>query len=113
VTVTLARRADIDLAAFHRVAWEGEDVAIAPEALAVVGQRRGELLTLVAADPTRKLYGINVHAGDGSDRLMTEAEQRDYARGLHSATSFGEPLPRRAVVRPGAHPPEPDAHQVS
>jgi histidine ammonia-lyase len=97
VTVPLARRADIDLAAFHRVAWEGEDVAIAPEALAVVGQRRAELLALVAADPTRKLYGINVHAGDGSDRLMTEAEQRDYARGLHSATSFGEPLPRRVV----------------
>jgi histidine ammonia-lyase len=97
VTVTLARRADISLDAFTRVAWEGEDVAIAPEALAVVTRRRGELLALVAADPARKLYGINVHAGDGSDRLMTEAEQRDYARGLHSATSFGEPLPRRVV----------------
>jgi histidine ammonia-lyase len=97
VTVTLARRADISLDAFSRVAWEGEDVAIAPEALAVVARRRQELLALVAADPARKLYGINVHAGDGSDRLMTEAEQRDYARGLHSATSFGEPLPRRVV----------------
>jgi histidine ammonia-lyase len=97
VTVTLARRADISLAAFQRVAWAGEDVAIAPEALAVVAQRRQELLALIAADPTRKLYGVNVHAGDGSDRLMTEAEQRDYARGLHSATSFGEPLPGRVV----------------
>ncbi len=97
MTVTLARRADISLDAFSRVAWEGEDVAIAPEALAVVARRRQELLALVAADPARKLYGINVHAGDGSDRLMTEAEQRDYARGLHSATSFGEPLPRRVV----------------
>ena len=63
----------------------------------MVARRREELLALVAADPARKLYGINVHAGDGSDRLMTEAEQRDYARGLHSATSFGEPLPRRVV----------------
>jgi histidine ammonia-lyase len=97
VTVTLARRADISLDAFARVAWEGEDVAVAPEALAVVARRREQLLALVAADPTRKLYGVNVHAGDGSDRLMTEAEQRDYARGLHSATSFGEPLPRRVV----------------
>jgi histidine ammonia-lyase len=97
VTVTLARRADISLDAFARVAWEGDDVAIAPEALAVVARRRAQLLALVAADPTRKLYGVNVHAGDGSDRLMTEAEQRDYARGLHSATSFGEPLPRRVV----------------
>ncbi len=97
MTVTLARRADISLDAFTRVAWEGEDVAIAPEALEVVARRREEFLALVAADPARKLYGINVHAGDGSDRLMTEAEQRDYARGLHSATSFGEPLPRRVV----------------
>jgi histidine ammonia-lyase len=97
MTVTLARRADISLDAFARVAWEGEDVVIAPEALAVVARRREELLALVAADPARKLYGVNVHAGDGSDRLMTEAEQRDYARGLHSATTFGEPLPRRVV----------------
>ena len=67
------------------------------EALAEVGRRREQFLALVAADPGRKLYGVNVHAGDGSDRLMTEAEQRDYERGLHSGTSFGEPLPRRVV----------------
>ena len=33
MTVTLARRTDIGLAAFARVAWQGETVAIAPEAL--------------------------------------------------------------------------------
>jgi histidine ammonia-lyase len=97
MTVALRRRADIDLAAFRRVAWEEQPVAIAPEALAEVGRRRRQFLALVAADPSRKLYGVNVHAGDGSDRVMTEAEQRDYARGLHSATSFGEPLPRRVI----------------
>jgi histidine ammonia-lyase len=97
VTVTLERRADTDLAAFTRVAWVGEDVAIAPAALDVVARRRAEFLALVAADPSRKLYGVNVHAGDSSDRLMTEAEQRGYARGLHSATSFGDPFPRRVV----------------
>jgi histidine ammonia-lyase len=97
MTVTLERRADIDLAAFARVAWGGEDVTIAPAALKVMARRRDEFLALVAADPGRKLYGVNVHAGDGSDRLMTEAEQRGYARGLHSATSFGDPFPRRVV----------------
>jgi histidine ammonia-lyase len=97
VTVTLARRADICLQAFARVAWQAEQVAIAPEALEVVARRRDEFLALVAVKPTRKFYGVNVHAGDGSDRVMTEAEQLDYARGLHSATSFGEPLPRRVV----------------
>ncbi|HEY2321017.1 MAG TPA: aromatic amino acid lyase [Solirubrobacteraceae bacterium] len=97
MTVTLACRADIDLAAFARVAWDGEAVAVAPAALADVARRREEFLALVASDPTRKLYGVNVHAGDGSDRVMTEAEQSDYSRGLHSATSFGEPFPRRVV----------------
>jgi len=97
VTLTLGRRADIDLAAFARVAWDGEDVAVAPAALEVVARRRREFLALVAADPGRKLYGVNVHAGDGSDRVMTEAEQRGYARGLHSATSFGDAFPRRVV----------------
>ncbi len=58
-------------------------------------RRRSEFLALVARDPARRYYGVNVHAGDGSDRVMTEAEQRGYERGLHSGTSFGEPLPRR------------------
>ncbi len=97
MTVTLERRADIDLAAFARVAWAGENVTLAPAAVEAIARRREEFLALVAADPTRKLYGVNVHAGDGSDRLMTEAEQRGYARGLHSATSFGDPFPRRVV----------------
>jgi len=97
VTVTLARRADIDLPAYTRVAWGEEPVSVAPEALAEVGRRRAQFLALVAAAPDRKIYGVNVHAGDGSDRLMTEAEQLDYARGLHSATSFGEPFPRRVL----------------
>jgi histidine ammonia-lyase len=97
VTVTLACRADIDLAAYTRVAWDEEPVAITAAALTEVAWRRERFLALVAADPTRKIYGVNVHAGDGSDRLMTEAEQRDYARGLHSATSFGEPFPRRVI----------------
>lgn len=65
--------------------------------LAEAARRRRQLLAFVAANPDRKLYGINVHAGDGSDRLMTEAEQRDNERGLHGGTSFGEPLGRRVV----------------
>ncbi len=97
MTVVVARRADIDLDSFARAAWEGEDVAVTADALAEVARRREQLLALVAANPGRKLYGVNVHAGDGSNRLMTEAEQRDYERGLHAGTSFGEPLPVRVV----------------
>ena len=97
MTVTLARRADIDLAAYARVAWDEEPVAVTADALAEVGRRREQFLALIAGDPARKIYGVNVHAGDGSDRVMTDAEQLDYARGLHSATSFGPPFPRRVI----------------
>ena len=97
MTVTIGGRADICLQSFRRVAWEGEGVEVSPEALRVVARRRREFLEFVAAHPDRKFYGVNVHAGEGSNRVLTEAEQRDYERGLHSGTSFGEPLPRRVV----------------
>ena len=80
-----------------RVAWEEEAVEVSPDALALVARRRHEFLEFVAAHPDRKFYGVNVHAGEGSDRLLSPAEQRDYERGLHAGTSFGEPLPRRVV----------------
>jgi histidine ammonia-lyase len=97
VTVVLGTRADINLEAYTRVAWGDEDVAVAEPALAQVSRRRAELLELVGADPQRRFYGVNVHAGDWSNRVMTEEEQRSYERGLHSSTSFGEALPRRVV----------------
>jgi histidine ammonia-lyase len=98
MTVALARRADIDLAAFRRAAWEEEPVTVDAGALAEVDRRRRQFLHFIDAHPDRRLYGVNVHAGDGSDRPLTEADQRDYARGMQSAVAFGpELLPRRVV----------------
>jgi histidine ammonia-lyase len=97
MTVTLGRRADIDLAAFRRVAWERESVSISPEAVAEVDRRRAQFLDFLAANPERRVYGVNVHAGDGSHRALDPDAARDYARGMQSAVSFGEPLPRRVV----------------
>src|ERR1700752_4531431 len=97
MTVTVARRADIDLASYARVAWEGEAVEVDQVALAEVTRRREQFLAFVAANADRKLYGVNVHAGEGSDRLLSPEDQRSYERGLHAGTSFGEPLPRRVV----------------
>ncbi|HEX5194575.1 MAG TPA: aromatic amino acid lyase [Solirubrobacteraceae bacterium] len=97
MTVELTCRADVDLAAFRRVAWSGEEVAIAPAALELIGDRRRRFEAFLDANPQRRFYGINVHAGDGSHRALDEAARRDYARGLHSAISFGAPLPRRVV----------------
>ncbi len=98
MTVALARRTDIDLAAFRRAAWEDEPVTIDTAALAEVDRRRCQFLQFIADHPERRFYGVNVHAGDGSDRPLTEADQRDYARGMQSAVAFGrESLPRRVV----------------
>jgi histidine ammonia-lyase len=98
MTVTLARRADIDLTAVRRVAWEDEPVVVEAGALAEVDRRRRQFLDFIAAHPDRRFYGVNVHAGDGSDRPLSESDQRDYARGMQSAVSFGEAsLPRRVV----------------
>jgi histidine ammonia-lyase len=97
VRFALARRADIDLDLFRRVAWAGEGVEIAPAARARIGDRRARFEAFVAAHPERRLYGINVHAGDGSHRPLDDAAREDYARGMQSAVSFGEPLPRRVV----------------
>jgi histidine ammonia-lyase len=94
---TLSRRADISLASFERVAWDGEAVDIDPSALELIARRREQFLAFLAANADRKLYGINVHAGDSSDRLLSADEQRDYERGLHTGTSFGAPLPQRVT----------------
>jgi histidine ammonia-lyase len=98
MTVTLAHRADIDLTAFRRAAWDDEPVTVDVGALAEVDRRRRQFLDFIADHPDRRFYGVNVHAGDGSDRPLTEADQRDYARGMQSAVAFGrEQLPRRVV----------------
>jgi histidine ammonia-lyase len=98
MTVGLARRADIDLPAFRRVAWEGEPVEVKPSALTEVDRRRRQFLDFLAAHPERRFYGVNVHAGDGSHRPLTEDDQRDYARGMQSAVAFGsDVLPERVV----------------
>ena len=97
VTVELARRGDIDLVAFGRVAWDGEGVEIAPTALELIGDRRRRFEAFLEAHPERRFYGINVHAGDGSHRPLDDVARRDYARGMQSAVSFGAPLPRRVV----------------
>jgi histidine ammonia-lyase len=97
MTVELTRRADIDLVAFRRAAWDGEGVAVAAPALALIGDRRRRFEAFVDANPERRLYGINVHAGDGSHRALDDVARRDYARGMQSAVSFGAPLPRRVA----------------
>ena len=97
MTIVLSNRRDVDLDSYRRVAWQGESVELDPEARRRMQSRRDALLRFVDDHPDRLIYGVNVHAGDGASRRMTPEEQLDYARGLHSGTSFGAPLPDRVV----------------
>ena len=61
MSVRIASRADITLEAVRRVAWEGEGVDLAPEALHRMDETHASFMALVAArlaeDPGRSSTG--------------------------------------------------------
>ena len=98
MTVVLARRADIDLDAFLRVAWKGEGVEIAPEAVERVGRCRETFLQLLESDPDAVVYGVTTGPGDRAAVQLSPEEQRRWAqRAPATGASFGEPLPERVT----------------
>ena len=101
MTVRLATREDISLGAVRRVAWEGEGVELAPEAVERMDSAHASFAALVAArvaeDPGALIYGTTTAPGDGAAVALTpEAAARRPTR-LWTAHSFGEPLPERVV----------------
>ena len=64
MTVTLTKRADIDLNAFLRVAWRKEDVRIDAAALAQIERCRASFLRLIETDPTVVIYGVTTAMGE-------------------------------------------------
>ncbi len=101
MTVVLHTRSDIDLDATHRVAWRGEDVALAPEAIARMDAAHASLQAYVdaavAADPEALIYGITTAPGDGAATALTPEGLARRPTRLWTAASFGEPLPERVV----------------
>ena len=98
VTVTLARPTDLDLAAFARVAWGGEGVRLAPEAIARMASTRRAFDEFVAASADRHLYGITTAHHRGANTLLSPADRAAYARRIPpTPASVGAPLPDRVV----------------
>ncbi len=101
MTVVLHTRSDIDLDAAHRVAWLGEDVALAPDALERMDRAHASLLeyidAAVAQDPGALIYGITTAPGDGAATALTAEGLARRPTRLWTALSFGEPLPERVV----------------
>jgi len=99
MTVTLTKRADIDLNAFLRVAWRKEDVRIDPAALALIERCRASFLRLIETDPTVVIYGVTTAMGELASTRLAREERDRHARikAFAAATSFGEPFPDRVV----------------
>jgi len=98
VTLALAKRRDIDLDAFERVAWRGEDVRVADDALQRMAECRRSFLALLESDPDLVVYGTTSRAGEGArDRLTREEMEAQGREQRYGSSSWGEPLPERVV----------------
>src|ERR1700694_5295475 len=67
VTVMLARRSDITVEAFKRVAWQRAPVEIAPSAIAVIDRCHSSFEAFIAqrlaSDPNAQIYSITFGPG--------------------------------------------------
>ncbi len=98
MTVTIARRSDITLDAVRRVAWQGEPVALAPEAVAVMQAARTRFDKLIE-DPDIVIYGVTSGYGQNAKVRLRPDERKAHARrpSLAAAASWGDPLPERVT----------------
>src|SRR5262245_20861955 len=99
--VPIATRADITIEAVRRVAWDGEDVELAREALARMDRCHASFAAFVEArvaeDPGALIYGTTTAPGDGAAVALTPEAQARRPTRLWTAHSFGDPLPDRVV----------------
>ncbi len=99
MTITLAKRADINLQSFLRVAWQGEHVRISAAALDEIARCREAFLHLIDSDPTVMIYGVTTAMGELASTRLSLEERKRHARikAFAAATSFGDPYPDRVV----------------
>jgi histidine ammonia-lyase len=101
MSVTIATRADITPDAVRRVAWEGEDVELAPAALERMDRAHASFTAFVEAriaeDPGALIYGTTTAPGDGAAVALTAEAQARRPTRLWTAHAFGAPLPDRVA----------------
>jgi histidine ammonia-lyase len=98
MTVTIARRHDITLEAVRRIAWRGEGVALAPEALAAMEAARERFMQLIE-EPDVVIYGVTSGYGQNAKVRLGPDERKTHARRppAAAAASWGDPLPERVT----------------
>jgi histidine ammonia-lyase len=98
MTVVLTKRADINLDAFVRIAWQGEDVRVSSDALAQMAACRESFLALLESDPDLVVYGTTSGGGDRARFRLTRDEMEEQGRRPYrGSSSWSEPLPERVV----------------
>jgi histidine ammonia-lyase len=94
-------RSDITLELVHAVAWRGERLEIAPEALTVMDRCHRSFEDLVTdrvtGDPRALIYGVTSAPGDAATAVLTDEGKAARPSQLWTAMSFGDPLPDRVV----------------
>ena len=95
--ILLDRHDALDLAAYRRIVLEQELVAVAPEALRRVDERRAAMLR--AIDAGMPAYGVTTGLGYLSTRTIPEADCVALQRSilLGRADGNGAPLPSEVV----------------
>jgi histidine ammonia-lyase len=97
--LVLHDRGDITLDGFFRVAWRGEGVRFAADALARIAKARAAFIDLLDGDPDLVIYGVTSGYGQHAHLRFTPEERKVHAaRPAHAAmASFGEALPERVA----------------
>ncbi|MDQ3993829.1 MAG: histidine ammonia-lyase, partial [Actinomycetota bacterium] len=94
MTVVLTKRADIDLAAFRRVAWQEEGVEFSAEALDRMAETRKSFLDLIENEPDVVVYGTTSGGGERARFRLSREEMEEQGRRPHlGSSSWGEALP--------------------
>ncbi|MGE0007278.1 MAG: aromatic amino acid lyase [Parvibaculaceae bacterium] len=99
MTVTLTKRADIDLDAFLAVAWKRDGVRLSAAALDRMASCRAAFLKLIDSDPAPVIYGVTTAMGELASTRLAGEERDRHARikAFAAAASFGDPYPDRVV----------------
>jgi histidine ammonia-lyase len=98
VTVVVASRFDLGLDAFERVAWNGEEIEVAPAALERMRESRTAFLGLLERRPDLVVYGVTSGFGESAGVPLDEERRAALAaQPPLTGSSFGEPLPERIV----------------
>ncbi len=98
MTLALSDSRDLTLAAFRRVAWDGEDVELGAAGLRRMSESRRAFEAFLAAHEGERLYGITTAHHSGARTLLSGTARAEYARRIPATpASFGPPLPERLV----------------